>query len=37
MKMYGSFYSNLRVYNSRDFPVFNSDEMIDPNQSSQDK
>ena len=34
MKMYGSLYSNLRVYYSRDFPDFNSDEMIDPNQSS---
>ena len=34
MKKYGSLYSNLRVYNSRDFPKFNSNEMIYPNESS---
>ena len=33
MKKYGSLYSNLRVYNSRDFPKFNADEMIDLNES----
>ena len=30
MKKYGTLYSNLRVYYSRDFPAYNSDEIIDP-------
>jgi hypothetical protein len=30
--MYGTLYSNLRVYSSKDFPVYNPDEIIDPNQ-----
>jgi len=29
MKKYGSLYSNLRVYNSRYFPKFKEDEMIE--------
>ena len=37
MKKYGTLYSNLRVYYSRDFPVFNPDEMIYPNEKSQEQ
>ena len=33
MNMYGSLYSNLRVYYSKDFPKFNPDEMINQNES----
>ena len=31
MKKYGVLYSNLRVYYSRDFPVYNPDEIINSN------
>ena len=34
MKKYGTLYSNLRVYYSKDFLVYNNDEMIDPNEKS---
>ena len=34
MKKYGSLFLNLRVYNSKDFPKYNPDEIIDPNESS---
>ena len=34
MKKYGSLYTNLRVYNTRDFPKYNPNEIIDPNESS---
>ena len=37
MKKYGTLYSNLRVYYSRDFPTYYPDEIIDPNQSNQEK
>ena len=37
MKKYGTLYSNLRVYYSRDFLAYNPDEIIDPNQSNQEK
>ncbi len=37
MKKFGVLYSNLRVYYSRDFPAYNSDNIIDLNQSNQEK
>ena len=37
MKKYGTLYSNLRIYYSRDFPVYNPDEMIDPNQEKSEE
>ena len=37
MKKYGTLYSNLRVYYSRNFPLFNPDEINDSNQSNQEK
>ena len=37
MKKFGVLYSNLRVYYSRDFPAYNPDNIIDPNQSNQEK
>ena len=37
MKKFGVLYSNLRVYYSRDFPTYNSEDVIDPNQSDQEK
>ena len=37
MKKFGTLYSNLRVYYSKDFPAYNPDEIIDPNQSYQEK
>ena len=37
MKKFGVLYSNLRVYYSRDFPAYNSDDIIDLNQSNQEK
>ena len=36
MKKYGTLYSNLRVYYSKDFPVFNPEEIIDSNENSQE-
>ena len=37
MNKFGVLYSNLRVYYSRDFPTYNSEDVIDPNQSDQEK
>ena len=37
MNMYGSLYSNLRVYYSRDFPKFIADETIDLTEQSYEK
>ena len=37
MKKYGTLYSNLRVYYSRDFPAYNPNDKTDPNQSNQEK
>ena len=36
MNKFGVLYSNLRVYYSRDFPTYNSEDVIDPNQSNQE-
>ena len=37
MKKYGAIYSNLRVNYSRDFPASNPDNIIDLNESNQEK
>ena len=37
MKKYGTLYSNLRVYYSRDFPAYNPDDIIDPNQEKSEE
>ena len=37
MEKYGALYSNLRVYYSKEFPTYNPDEVIDPNESNQEK
>ncbi len=37
MKKFGVLYSNLRVYNSRDFPAYNPDDIIYPNELNQEK
>ena len=36
MNKFGVLYSNLRVYYSRDFPTYNPEDVIDPNQSNQE-
>ena len=37
MKKYGTLYSNLRVYYSREFFAYNPDEIIDPNEKIQEE
>ena len=37
MKKYGTLYSNLRVYYSRDFPAYNPNDIIDPNQEKSEE
>ena len=37
MEKYGTLYSNLRVYYSRDFSAYNPDEIIDPNQEKSEE
>ena len=36
MKKFGTLYSNLRVYYSKDFLTYNPEDVIDPNQSNQE-